>query len=165
LERTSPLWLYWEVHCDPISDDYNVEDVNAEELWREWLQRHPRDEDAEAVYGPGAFRIWWYVEGPAIFEAAPFQDRRIAPEDAFDRDFLAFYTWPVHSQSGDRLQWTRLPVIDKVWRTHDLPQVHATKGGFVTEASGWKPAPLQPYLNVDQIARAAGLYSPRRWQA
>ena len=162
--RTVPLWLNWEVHCDPISDDYAVDDVGPDELWREWLQRYPTDDSAEAVYGPGAVRIWWSIEGPGTFEYAPFQDWR--GENEFRReghDFLGFFSWPEDSVTGEPLQWSRLPVIDKVWRTEHLPQVYTMKGGFIQEATGWKPAPMQPYVNVNQLARMAGLYAPGPW--
>lgn len=157
-ERTSPLWWVWEVYCDPISDGYTVDEITAEELWREWLRRYPRDESAEAVYGPGAFSIHWFIEGRGTFEAAPFQELSHRPYASAD-DFLTFYTWPVDSH-GEPVQWTRLPVVDKVWRKGKLPALHSVKGGFIQESTGWKPAPLQPFVNVRQLARAARLYSP-----
>ncbi|MFD7608907.1 hypothetical protein ACFXMT_53235 [Streptomyces mirabilis] len=33
-------------------------------------------------------------------------------------------------------------------------------GGFVQEATGWKPSALHPTMNVVQVARAAGLGVP-----
>lgn len=158
--RTGPLWLYWEVHCDPISDDWYVDDITPEELWRVWLTRDPRDVEADATFGSGAFRILWCVEGTGTFEAAPFQQhpRLTAPFG----NFLTHYSWPVNPDTGEPLQWSRLPVIDKVWRTTNLPTLSTTKGGFIQEATGWKPAPLQPYVNIHQLAAAARLYNPAR---
>jgi hypothetical protein len=53
-------------------------------------------------------------------------------------DFLTHYSFPTHAVSGERLNWLRLPVLDRAWR-EDREDV----GGFVQEASGWKPSPLQ----------------------
>jgi predicted GIY-YIG superfamily endonuclease len=152
-ERTGPLNLYWEVYGDPISDSYEIDEIDAEELWRTWLTRYPSDPDAEAKFGAGAFSISWYVEGAGTFEAAPWTRNA--------RNFLTYYTWPINAITGERLQWPRLPLIDKVWRGHDLPKNYATKGGFIQEATGWKPSPLQPYVNIHQLAQVAGLYCPR----
>jgi predicted GIY-YIG superfamily endonuclease len=176
---TEPLWLYWEVHCDPISDSYRLDEVEASDLWREWLRQYPRDEHAEAIYGPGAVSISWYVEGPSTCEAAPFRDLRrnlrhwnsssdYSQEDNLtyeqQQQFLTHYTWPTNPTTGEPLRWPELPVIDKVWRTDNLPPTYATKGGFIQEATGWKPSPLQPYMDVRQIGRAARLYVPEEVQ-
>lgn len=157
--RTVPLTLFWEVHCDPISDDWYIDDISPAELWRLWLTRYPRDERAEARYGAGAFRILWFVEGPGTFEGAPFAE--VLDPSPYDQNFLTHFTWPVNSQTREPLLWSRLPVIDKVWRRDNLPTDYETKGGFIQEATGWKPAPLQPYVNVHQLARMARLYCPK----
>lgn len=160
-KRTRPLWLYWEVHGDPISDDWAINDISPDELWQVWLTRTSRDVDAERHYGPGAVRIWWYVEGPGVFEFAPHQEHT---EDVYaPANFLDHFTHPRGAEPWDLLQWTRLPVVDKIWRTHDLPDRYERKGGFIQEATGWKPSPLQPYVNVHQLARAARLYTPE-WE-
>ena len=179
-ERTIPLWLYWEVHCDPVSDDFYRDEIDARDLWREWLRWYPVDEGAESVYGPGAFRITWYVEGPGVFEMAPFQDLRVFEKymrdhptvwpDDFSRrescrDFLWAYTYPRNCRTGAPVQWSRLPVIDKIWRDPSDPggpTPVASKGGFIQEATGWKPSPLQPYVDVYRLGRSAGLYLPER---
>lgn len=173
--RHVPLWLYWEVRCDPVSDDFYVDEIDPEELWRYWLDSDPRHEDAEAIYGRGAVAIYWYVEGPGIFEFAPLQDQRSSVhawrrtgssadevrDMADHHGFLQDFTWPTDSETGERLQWASLPVIDKVWRKTNLPTTpHAYKGGFIQEATGWKPAPFQPYVNVRQLAALSGLYYP-----
>lgn len=157
-ERTTPLWLYWEVHGDPITDDYYIDEIDAVDLWREWLRRYPFDERSEALFGIGSFAISWFVEGDGTFESAPFQDHRVKP----DSDFLTHYSVPRNAASGEVLQWSRLPVIDKIWRTSDLPAISATKGGFIQEATGWKPSPLQSYVDVYRLGRLAGLYLPDR---
>lgn len=176
--RTEPLWLYWEVHCDPISDDYTVDEIRPSDLWRLWLD-DTIDEAAEAIHGHGAFQISWFVEGPSTFEGAPLRDIRCSmhhmhqhPEtwpdeesmhkSMHDLNFLGHFTWPRDPTTGERLQWSRLPVIDKVWRERNLPELHAFKGGFIQEATGWKPSPLQPFVDVYQLGQMADLYVPGR---
>jgi predicted GIY-YIG superfamily endonuclease len=164
-EKTVPLWLYWEVDCDPISDDYYIDEIEPEDLWREWVRRYPSNPDA---------LIGWYIDGPGICESAPLQDLRWRSvdqrkhgwttqqivEDARNT-FLKYYTHPYDAETGDPIQWSALPVIDKVWREGNLPRGPFTsKGGFIQEATGWKPSPLQPFVNVEQLAHASGLARP-----
>jgi hypothetical protein len=84
-----------------------------------------------------------------VFEAAPF-----AP-NVLSEDFLTHYTLPAHAKTGERLNWARLPVLDRGWN-----ETTADKGGFIQEATGWKPSPLQPTMDYLAIGRAAGLYVP-----
>jgi predicted GIY-YIG superfamily endonuclease len=167
-ERSTPLWLNWEVHCDPMSDEYYIDEIEPEDLWYEWVRRYPRDPDAEQIFGPGAVSIGWYVEGPGTIESAPLQDLRplnlglrrhgLGPDQ---RDFLSYFTEPYNTATGEPMRWAALPVIDKVWRERDLPSgPHTSKGGFIQEATGWKPSPLQPFVNIEQLARASGLARP-----
>ncbi len=154
--RIGPLWLYWEAEGDPISDNYYVEDISAEELWREWLTRLRLDEVTTNRYGPGRIPIAWFVTGSATFEAAPFQPAWQMPFG----NFLDFYSWPLDANTGERLRWSALPIEAKVWRKTNVPDLSTTKGGFIPEATGWAPAPMQPYLDVVQMAWMAGLYVP-----
>jgi hypothetical protein len=182
--RLAHLWLYWEAHGDPISDDYYLDEITAEELWSRWVTRATPDRAAEKVFGKGAVHIGWYVEGIEVFrlgkagtgtglllESAPGRDMRIErewfrdlppqPEDDDTSDFLKFFSWPNDAETGERLRWSALPVIDKVWRDHSLPVgPHAEKGGFIQEATGWKPSPYQPYINAWHLARLSGLPHP-----
>ncbi|MGW4809705.1 hypothetical protein [Kitasatospora sp. NPDC004272] len=53
---------------------------------------------------------------------------------------------------GDREQFEKdVPVADR--REQDLGS------GFIQDATGWKPGPLQPLMNVHRLAAAAGLQS------
>lgn len=182
-----PLVLLWELTGDAVDDYWNIGEISAADLWHQWLVRNPIDEPAEATFGPGARRIEWTLDAAehCVMEAAPFQPFRkalnaaadaqyrraaidawcepVADEswESDDPDFLDIYTWPRHAGTGERLQWSRLPVIDKVWRTDNLPSLYTKTGGFIQEATGWKPAPLQPYVNVHDLAAMSGLYSPR----
>lgn len=147
--KTVPLWLYWEVDGDPVSDEYEPREVDAVELWSLWRRRYPSEPDSGEPVGHK--RITWYIEGPGVIESAPGQDdaRWRFPNDDH---FLAHFTWPVNPKTGDPVRWTALPAVDKLWRPG-----RADKGGFIQEATGWKPAPFQPYMDVDRIATLARL--------
>ncbi|MFD7964254.1 hypothetical protein ACFV5J_25980 [Streptomyces zaomyceticus] len=69
-------------------------------------------------------------------------------------DFLTFYTWPVHAETRERINWVRVPVRDRLWHGS-----RADKGGFIQELTGWKPSPFEPLFHVDVIAGAARLLS------
>jgi len=182
-ERTVPLWLYWEAYGDPISDGYYIDEIEPEDLWREWMRANPVSPAAEAIYGRGAVPIGWYIEGPGIAEGAPFEvvDHRwwvAAMQDgphswtarqAIDyhreHSFTTYFTEPYDPETGDAVRWHALPVIDKVWREHDLPKgPHTSKGGFIQEATGWKPSAFQPYVNVELLARDCGLARPSQFR-
>ncbi|MFG1892644.1 hypothetical protein ACGFIP_01295 [Micromonospora zamorensis] len=153
--RTVPLHLYWELDGDPITDDWIPAEITAAELWENWLDRYV-NQPTRPRPTPCAVTIYWSVQGPGISETAPFQDwtgrgLRREPEN-----FLSFYTWPTDPKTDERLQWTRLPVVDKLWRAR-----RADKGGFIQEHTGWKPSPLQATVDIDQIAQAAGVKRPK----
>lgn len=147
--RVHPLWLYWEMNGDPITDDYFVDEMSADELWREWRRDMEPEPATEALFGPGARRIWWFVEGDGV-ESAPFQDWRGVPFENWN--FLTHFTWPVDPETDERMSWASLPVADKLWRPG-----HADKGGFIQEVTGWKPSPLQPFVNLKTLEQMSGL--------
>lgn len=132
--RTIELQLYWEVHGDPVSDDYTPVETPAAELWAAWRRQYPGDK----------LRIYWSVQGDGLFEAAPHSG-------SGDSDFLTYFTWPEDAE-GNRLRWTDLPVVDKLWN----PQ-SAEKGGFIQEFTGWKPSPFQQEMDVEMIERVLGI--------
>lgn len=129
--RRGPLSLYWEVSCDPISDDYTLEEASAADLWREWRRRYPGD----------VKQIHWFVQSDdGVFEAAPGSEMG-------SRGFVSFYAWP-HYANGTLARWTDLPVVDKLWRPGRLD-----KGGFIQEHTGWKPSPLQSVMDAALLDR------------
>ena len=135
------LSAVWEVALDPISGDFTPEDVSAEDLLRLWAERVDKE------YPSGLIPIYWFVrQGPNV-HVMPFQfdhmDGR-APDD-----FLTLYTWPVTVDTGERLDWLSLPVTDKLWNAR-----RANKGGFIQQATGWKPAILQPYVYLPSLLAA-----------
>jgi hypothetical protein len=150
-EHTEELALHWEPNGSTMTDDYLPNEISAHDLWRKWVDKYADTENAAP--GRGYVSILWVVTTPSrrrIQEFAPHQDwnGRWRPED-----FSNHFTHPVHTQTGERLNWLRLPVLDLEWNT-----TCGTKGGFVQEVLGWKPAPLQRWMNVDQLAAAAGVY-------
>jgi hypothetical protein len=156
--RTSALRLHWEVSGDPISDNYVPSETTAEELWGRWLDyeiSNPADRWGVLEHLPNEWqRIHWFVDGQdaGLFEGAPHQEKRWPNEE----DFLTHYHHPEHEETGRPVQWSRLPVMDKLWRIG-----RGDKGGFIQEATGWKPAPFQPFVNLRQLAALAGLYYPQ----
>lgn len=149
-ELTEELVLYWEANGDPISDDFTPDDIEAPALfaeWRRWLKL--RDGWSKAMGEPWVDIIWFVTttEHAGTFEGAPFQVLEWLRDDD---DFLTFFTWPVDASSREPLNWLRLPVDDKLWR-----EARGDKGGFIQEATGWKPSPLQSYVNVDVLVKAS----------
>lgn len=142
-EWVGPLVAYSEVALDPISDDYSPDEIEAPELFRMWEKR------VQEKYPNGLIPIYWFAEckEEGKFAAMPFQFEHI-PGSLYEA-FLTFYSWPVDSVTGRRLNWLTLPVADKRWRAN-----HADKGGFIQEATGWKPAILQPYVYLPALSRA-----------
>lgn len=164
-QQTEELALYAEPNGCTITDDYLPEDITPEELWTMWVKTyadmcHQKWPD---LYRPGEVNISWFVTRPSldgIFEGAPHVvDWRTLPgmvgSDRPQEDFLTHYTHPVHAVTGERLNWLRLPVVDRGWHANA-----SHKGGFIQQATGWKPSPLQSKVDVRQLGAAAGLYVP-----
>lgn len=131
------LHLYWEVSGDPITDDYSTDEIDAVELYRMWRRRYPEDVQ----------EISWYIMGSRTTEGAPY-----LREDEHDEDFLTFFRLPIHAESGENLNFLRLPVADKLWRPG-----RGDKGGFIQEALGWKPSPYQLTADFSLLDRIASL--------
>ncbi|MFJ6140547.1 hypothetical protein [Kitasatospora sp. NPDC092286] len=153
------LVLRWEAHGERLFRDNAPADIDALTLWRQWADC-TADElhtDDPVRYRPGDVHITWTISTPTgngiaeyapHYERSPFQKTLPDPED-----FLTHYTHPVHSVTGERANWLRLPVVDRRWNTGGQDSGH----GFIQDAIGWKPGPLQPVMNVHQLAAAAGI--------
>ncbi len=141
---TGRLVAFWEVAYDPISDDYTPDEIDAADLFRQWAGQ------VRKRYPDQLIPIDWYIDSPgkAKFEAAPFQHGKVQGNDA---DFLTCYHWPVDAATGERVNWLRLPVVDKGWKEN-----FSTKGGFIQEATGWKPSMLQPHVYLPSLESALG---------
>lgn len=144
--RRSDYWCeggivaYWEASLDAISDGYTPKEIAARELFQQWAKQ------VEEKYPNSLVPVYWFVECKehGIFEAMPFQFGHFAEQTR--EDFLAFFTWPVDSVTSERLNWVTLPVADKLWNPK-----HADKGGFIQQATGWKPSILQPYVYLPAL--------------
>lgn len=133
--RTESLELQWEVIGDPISDSYTPSEISAHELFDAWGRKYGSDND-------GLLSIYWLVS--PVGEAAPLQG---PPFD--DMNFHMYWSDPVDAETGESINWMTLPVIDKKWNLEE-----GDKGGFIQEATGWKPSPLQPYVSYASLAAA-----------
>jgi hypothetical protein len=127
------LELEWDLNWDSITDDYTRSEISAQELMQLWLEKMGNEENV---------KINWMVA--SVSEAAPFTGE--------EENFLSFYKWPTHAETGERLNWLTLPVLDKGWNENQ-----ADKGGFIQEVLGWKPSPLQRTLHLPTLLSAAGL--------
>ncbi|MFJ9250352.1 hypothetical protein [Streptomyces sp. NPDC101776] len=166
-EHTEELVLYAEPNGAAISDDYLPDEISAGELWRLWADKYANQYHQEwpSLYRQGEVLIDWTVAQPmltGIFERAPYaRTTPAAPElvklfgDVPNEDFLTHYTHPVNADTGERLNWMRLPVLDQGWN-----ETARHRAGFIQEATGWKPSALQQTMDVVQIAKVAGLYVP-----
>ena len=133
------LWASYEVAGMSISDDYTSWEITAEELLRIWATW------VEARYPSGIVPINWYVQGKQRFEALP---GRIDPygEGYEQEDFLNFFTRPIRTDTGEPLRWSQLPFEDLEWN-----EERNDKGGFIQEATGWKPSIFQPFVLIDHL--------------
>jgi hypothetical protein len=145
ITHTTGLSWLWEVNGTPMSDEFTPDEVDAVELLRLWIERCYPDPGAEQRHGPGMVLISWFIAGAdKTIEIAPFQAR-----DHGMGDFLTAFTWPVHTGTGQPVNWLSLPVADGQWNSH-----RADKGGFLHQATGWKPAPLQPVVHLPGLLAA-----------
>jgi hypothetical protein len=136
------LVAYWEVSLDTISDDYTPQEIDAQTLFKKWVKL------VHLKYPNGLIPIHWFVEQPGRTqtEFMPFEFKHYPT--LMNENFLTFYNWPVNSLTGERLNWLELPVIDKFWNS-----TYAEKGGFIQEATGWKPSILQPYVYLPTLTQ------------
>jgi hypothetical protein len=154
VEKVGTLRLWWEVESDPITDDFLPEETGPRELWDAWIRGVRERERYHHALGAPWVPIGWFVAGEdsATFEGAPFvedmyPDLATRPRE----DFLTYFTPPEDANTGEQINWLRLPVAEKLWRPGQ-----GDKGGFITEVSGWKPSPLQSAVDL-RIFEAAGL--------
>lgn len=133
-EIESALEVYWEVSLDPISDDYTPSEISAKSLFKKWVV------EVDAKYPNGLIPIFWFVHVKKHkLEEMPFQFEHFPGIKI--PNFLTYYTQPVHPVTNKPMNWLSLPVRDKLWNSK-----HCDKGGFIQQATGWKPSILQPYV-------------------
>jgi hypothetical protein len=159
LIRTEELIYLWEPDASWITDDYLPSEITPRELWDKWCEKAPYwlAADHPHRYTPGDINISWYIRdlsNGGTAENSPYRqyEPNAVEAERAPETFLTFHSHPVHSVTGEPLNWLRLPVMDKGWSAE-----RDDKGGFIQELLGWKPAPLQPVMNVFQLAQAAGI--------
>ena len=134
-EKVTPLWLYPELDCSSCVDD--VEDQTGAEQLAYYVdvvqRRHPRWWEADAA------AIFWSIRGEGIFETAPND------EDGH-KNFLTSFTPPVDAETGEPLNWWRLPV-----RNMRFPAFAA--------ALGWLPSPFQATAPLRSIVSNATIHA------
>lgn len=142
--RQCDLYLYPELDCSSMVDNYYQLDGEGQLVAyiRYLQQRYPEWLDADAV------PIHWSVmsQQGGISEAAPFQKADIFAELG---DFLTFFTWPEDAQTGELLDWYRVPVINKRFPAF-------------ADALAWTPSPLQPTCPLTSIMRSRDGILPTR---
>ena len=140
--HTQPLWLYWEVNGDPITDDYYVEERSAQQLYRDWRRKVKSSRE----------RVYWYVEGDGVFESAqPGMYDVDVIDPSRDHWFGSYYQQPLEERSRAIVPLQCLPVIDKHWCSSAIGGEVGMKGGFMQEATGWKPQPFQRWVDLDDL--------------
>jgi hypothetical protein len=139
------LVAYWEVDMDPISDKYTPEEISADDLLEEWAEL------VQADHPDGMIPIYWFAvsHDARRLSRMPFQIND-TPELKVEH-FLTEFSWPVNAETWERLNWLMLPVEDKLWNAK-----RADKGGFIQQATGWKPAILQPYVFLPSLMYGPG---------
>ncbi|MBS1694513.1 MAG: hypothetical protein JST91_20040 [Actinobacteria bacterium] len=145
--RDFPLWWGWEADCDPISDEYTPDEISAYDLFQEWdkyLQKR-------GVIVSGLVTISWFVRGSGFIEGAPaFGEYGADNPSRYDASFDP----PTSTADGSPIDWNRIPVADKLWRPG-----RGDKGGFIQEATGWKPSVLQPTVPIGFLRHCAEVRS------
>lgn len=131
-----PLVLDWWVEGAEDLASRSDPDAGSDELFLAWAQGR------ESL----ALPIRWAVASPeaGLYENAPFSGE--------DHSFLDHYSWPVHAITGARLRFTRLPVLDQSWEGKT-----AGTCGFIQDATGWKPSPLQQSMDLAVILESCGI--------
>jgi len=148
VQKIGELELSWELPNDWITDDYLPEEISAQELLEQWLKWLWATKSFSEELGAPHIPIRWMVRGrdSATAEAAP----PVTPQDQRP-NFTTYYTTPERENNDEPVNWLRLPVTDKLWRAG-----RADKGGFIQEATGFKPAALAPTFDLRVLA-AAGI--------
>lgn len=147
VEFRGQLWAMYEIEGTPVSDDYTSEEISAVDLFGIW------EEFIRGVnYRDGLVPIRWYVrpEPEGLPSFMPFVNDGLADGQ---KTFLDHFTWPTNVETGEPLNWLALPVRDQFWSKEPRG-----KGGFIQEATGWKPSLLQPFLRLSSLVEGFGSY-------
>lgn len=140
------LSLDWELRdAGHFSENWVPSEVDAAGLLRLWAAHAGRDGDLLTI-------SWWVV-----------MERRFGRQREIDRwpvatpaavlgrsSFSDIFSTPLSERTGDVVEWDRIAVVDKSW-----VRGRTDPGGFVQEATGWKPAPLQRSVRLGALLALA----------
>lgn len=132
--KTSRLWLYPEIDCSSMVDEYwDLDGTGQLYAFVEYIRRNYSDE-----WENDAVPILWTVSGDqGIAEFAPFAVRS-DHSDWWGRDFLSEFTWPENTATGEPIDWFRTPVVN-----YRFPAF--------AEALGWLPSAFQEFCPLRSI--------------
>jgi hypothetical protein len=148
--RDTTLWLEYEVAGSIMGDDYSLNDMSPDEMFREYVREFTDSKlDSENDLPSGYAHITWSVIGKDLGpELAPFQPDRWPSMPEYE-DYLTFFKWPVNAATGERADFLTMPVRSMQWN-----RTQRDRGGFIEEATGWKPAALQPCVFLPGVLAA-----------
>ena len=88
----------------------------------------------------GLVKLDWLVEMPEQDFKPEFFPGQYEQEGS---DFLTYFSNPINEQTGQLLDWGTVPVKKLRWN-----KKQKDAGGFIEEATGWKPSLLQSHIDV-----------------
>lgn len=135
------LELVFEPDLATISDNYTPDEISAHDLFRIWANK------AEEQFGD-IVPIYWYASGDGIFEQAPHCHASKVLSEKYDsrkEDLYAYYTRPVHAETSEPINWSRVPIPVGTWAPGGQ---HLSKCDYIVNATGWMPSPLQPSVSL-----------------
>jgi hypothetical protein len=136
--RTGQLYAYYYINYESITDDYELADISAIDLYDIW-RAHISKKDRDAV------SISWVVAGCGTFDPHPISERDTTWEG------LRFHTWEDDFTTPERIdgkpfRWLDLPIVYKRW--NPLWSDCRGKGGFIEELTNFRPNPLQSSVSA-----------------
>ena len=145
--KSGSLIAYYYVNYESITDDYDLDEISAFDLYKRWRAlAEKRNEDT--------IEISWTVAGCGTFDPHPLAQHHWTRIEPYNKTWVDIYTDPWRTD-GEPFRWLDLPIVYKRWNAQ-YPQAR-DKGGFIEELTGWRPAPLQPFLNLRQIDALVGM--------
>jgi hypothetical protein len=146
-ERRGELHLSYEVDNDPISEDFNARWDSPHDVFDAWRERYLKARERSPLpYMARCVPITWFISGCATFESAHPGNYALYGEETHSW-WGDFYTRPYDIQGQSFIGDVKdIPVLHKQWTAK-----RQDKGGFITEATGWKPFPLQRWVDLDQL--------------
>lgn len=136
---TEPLVLWWEIDHDAISDDYYYEEADEFDLFRWWSRKLV----SKGCTSSSMLPIWWSVSGPTTAEFAE-QSTEWPDGPYFDKYYY------LAAPNGGHIGVHCLPVADKKWTPAQMD-----KGGFIQQATQWRPTPLQRFAPFGLLCELA----------